>query len=381
MPRYTNHLGCSLKECILPTAFLFVLGGFCNLANAYDWGSDYGVNTGVGVHDNYRLTNDDEVNSTSIEFGGFASVEGTTEISRVGLALRAKNRSFSDSSIDDETSYNLSLNTSRTGERLSSYLRMAYDSASTTETELEDTGVNKDGTRNTVTISPGVGYQLDERNSVATDLSYRDVSYDTVSLTDYTNTSLSLSWIYQFDEARSVTTSYVYTVYDPDDPEDPDDDGTTDVNSVNIGYDFSTSEATAYNITLGVANVDGPQDSTTSGTGAFSVVHQADERNIITLALSRSYEGSGDGEVQEEDRINLLLNHALTEKSQVTFSAESFDTDDRNYYTLQTGYNYNYTREVVLSASYQYRRRNEDSFDVDSAHSNTLLFTLLYSPL
>ena len=383
MPKYNNQYGYSLCEYVLLAALFIVLGGSSNLASAYDWSTDYGINTGVGVHDNYRLTDNDETDSTSFEVGGFVNIEGRTEISRVGLALRAKNRNFSDSSIDDETSYNLALNTSRTGERLASYLSVDFDSASTTETELLDTGENKDGTRDTVTIAPGLSYQLDERNSLATDLSYRDVTYDKVSLTEYTNTSLALSWSYRFDETRSATTSYVYSVYDPDDPDDPDDDGTTDTNSLSLGYGFSTSEATAYNITLGVTDVDGPQDSTTSGTGAFNVNHQTDERNNFSLTLSKDYEGSGRGDVQERDRINLQWNHGLSDRSQTTVSAEGVNTDDRDYYTLAAGYNYNYSREVVLSASYRFRVRNEDedSFDADSANSSTLLFTLSYSPL
>jgi long-subunit fatty acid transport protein len=383
MPLNSNQLDHPLSEYVLPAVLFIVLGGSWNLASAYDWSSDYGINTGVGVHDNYRLTDKDETDSTSFEVGGFVSIEGRTEISQVRLALRAKNRIFSDSSIDDETSYNLALNTSRTGERLSSYLSLAFDSASTTETELLDTGENKDGTRDTVTIAPGLSYQLDERNSLATDLSYRDVTYDTVSLTEYTNTSLALSWSYRFDETRSVTTRYVYSVYDPDDPKDPDDDGNTDTNSLSLGYGFSTSEATAYNITLGVTDVDGPQDSTTSGTGAFNVNHQTDERNNFSLSLSRNYEGSGRGDVRERDRINLQWNHGLSDRSQTTVSAEGVNADDRDYYTLAAGYNYNYTREVVLSASYRFRVRSEDedSFDADSANSSTLLFKLSYSPL
>jgi opacity protein-like surface antigen len=172
-------------------------------------------------------------------------------------------------------------------------------------------------------------------------------------------------------------------VYDPDDPDDPDDDGTTDTNSLSLGYGFSTSEATAYYITLGVTDVDGPQDSTTGGTGAFNVNHQTDERNNFSLSLSKDYEGSGRGDVRERDRINLQWNHGLSDRSQTTVSAEGVNTDDRDYYTLAAGYNYNYTREVVLSASYRFRVRSEDedSFDADSANSSTLLFTLSYSPL
>ena len=386
----SNQFDYSLGEYVLPAVLLFVLGGWWNLASAYDWKTDYGVNAGVGAHDNYRLTDEDETDTASAEVGGFVNIEGTTEISRAGLALTAMNRSFSESSIDDETSYNLALNTSRAGERLSSYLSATFDSASTTETELLDTGDNQDGTRDTIAISPGLSYQLDERNSLATDLSYRDVTYDKVSLTEYTNTSVSLSWNYWLDDTRSITSSYVYSVYDPDDPDDPDDDGTTDTNSLNLGYGFQTSEVTAYNITLGVTNVDEPQNSTTSGIGSLNVNHQTDERNNFTLSLSKSYEGSGEGDVRDTDRINLQWNHGLSDRSQTTLSGEGVNTNDRDYYTLQAGYNYNYTREVVLSASYRFRVRSEDedsfaeeedSIDADSANSSTLLFTLSYSPL
>jgi hypothetical protein len=113
------------------------------------------------------------------------------------------------------------------------------------------------------------------------------------------------------------------------------------------------------------------------------VNHQTDERNNFSLSLSRDYEGSGRGDVRERDRINLQWNHGLSDRSQTTVSAEGVNTDDRDYYTLAAGYNYNYTREVVLSASYRFRVRSEDedSFDADSANSSTLLFTLSYSPL
>ena len=334
MLHHTKHRAHFSHGFALPATLLFTIGGCFNEAQAYDWGSDYGVSTGVGIHDNYRLTSENETDSASYEVGGFANVVGRTEISRVGLTLRTRYRTFSDSSIDDETSYNLALDTSRNDERLSSYLTVSYAEASTTETELEDTGVTEDGTRKTASISPGVGYQLDERNSVAADLNYRDVSYDTVSLTEYTNTSLSLSWSHGLDEARSITPSYVYTVYDPDDPEDPDDDGTTEINTVNLGYSHAVTQATSYNAVIGVSFVDEPQGSETSGVGSVSVVHEEDERNVLTMSLSRSYEGSGDGDVREEDRIDLQWDHALTEISQTVLSLGSLHTDNRDYYTF-----------------------------------------------
>jgi hypothetical protein len=176
MPLNNNQYAYSFGEYILPATLLFVLGGSWNLAGAYDWNTDYGVDTGVGAHDNYRLTDDDETDSSSAEVGGFISIEGTTEISSVGLSLSGRDRRFSDSSIDNEDSYNLALDTSRSGERIGSYLSLIFDSASTTETELLDSGVNEDGSRDTITISPGISYQLDERNSFGTVLIYSYVT-------------------------------------------------------------------------------------------------------------------------------------------------------------------------------------------------------------
>ncbi len=382
LTKHNNRHGRSFSGPVLPVTFFLVLAGCLNSVSAYNWENSYGVDTGVGAHDNYRLTDDNEVDTTSIDFGGFARIEGTTEISGLGLTLKARNKAFSDSSVDDETSYNLGLNTYRTNERLGSSLNVGYDSASTTQTELEDTGVNEDGTRDTVSIAPGLNYQFDEKNSLSMDLNYKDVTYDKVSLTEHSNTSASLSWRYTIDETRSVSTSYVYSLYDPSDPDDPDAEGDTDTNSLNLGYKFQTSEATTYDITLGVTDVDGPQISTTSGTGAFNAHHQTDARNNFSLSLSKSYEGSGAGEVQEQERLSLQWNHGLSDRSHTFLSADGTNKDDRGYLSFQAGYNYNYTREVVLSASYRFRTRTEDdSFDVDSASSNTLFLKLSYSPL
>jgi len=344
----------------------------CKSVSAYDWNNNYGANLTLGFDDNFRLSADDEIDTTSTSVGVFTALEGLTEISSIRLALGIDGTTYSESSIDDETSYNLSLDTARTGERLSGILNVRLESRATTETELLDTGfLEEDGTRDSVSVAPSLSYQMDERNSFSASLSVEDVSYDTVSLTEYTNNSVSLSWRYQLDETSSVSTSLQHAVYDPD------DDDETNTDSVYVGYELRASEATTYNFSVGFTEVERPDDSEDGNNYAFDVNHRPDERNSFALELSNSYEASGAGDVREEDSLNLQWDHALSERAQVTLSMEGVSTDDRDYdyYSFTAGSNYQYTPEIELSASYRYREREEDS---ESADSSAVFFSLSY---
>jgi len=352
---------------------VFSIAMVCKPVYAYDWNNDYGVDLTAGYHDNIDLSDDDEIDTSSGAIGVFADIEGTTEISRISLGLALTGTTYSDSSLDDETTYNLSLDTSRSGERLTGFLSVVLDREATRETETLDSEFDEqNGTRDSVTVTPGLSYEVNERNSFAASLRFVDVSYDTDSYTEYTDNSLLLSWIHQLDDASSISTNFEFAEYDPD------DDGTTDTNSVDVGYDYRASEATSYYFSLGYTKVDEPDDSTNGGTGEFAVDHQIDERNEFSLTLSKSYEASGEGDVSDEDRLNLGWNHALSEKVQFTLSTEVASRDDTDYYSVGVGSSYQYTREIALSADYRYRGREEDS---DDAKSSSILFTLSYSPI
>lgn len=341
--------------------------------HAYNWNNNYGVDLTAGYHDNIDLSDDDEINTSSGAVGVFANIEGLTEISSIRLGLGFTGTTYSDSSLDDETAYNLSLDTSRSGERLTGFLSVLLDREATRETEQLDSDFDaQDGNRDLVAVTPGFSYQVNERNSFSASLSFQDVSYDTNSYTEYTDSSLSLTWMHQLDEASSISTSYQYSEYNPD------DDDNTDTNSVDVGYDYRASEATSYYFSLGYTKVDEPDGSTNGGTGAFAVNHQTDERNNFSLTLSKDYQASGEGDVNDEDRLNLGWNHALSEKAQFTLSTEVASRDDTDYYSLGVGSSYQYTRETALSANYRYRAREEDS---DDANSSSILFSLSYSPI
>ena len=234
---------------VLP--LLFVPLFFLTSAYGYDWNRDYGVNASVGRDDNFRLTEVDPVETTSASLGVYADLDGATEISNLRFRVGARATNYSESSIEDTDEYYLSLATARRGERLSGSLDMSIRSESTTQTELLDTGNVVDGTRESANVAPGISYQLNERNSIYGNLSFSDVTYDTVSLTDYTDNAVAAGWRYSLSETSEVSINGNAFRYEPSDGD------STSITGLNFGYGFSTSEATRYNLTLGLQTPDG----------------------------------------------------------------------------------------------------------------------------
>ena len=251
-----------------------------------------------GQENNFRLAETNEIDTTSNSISVFANLQGSTEISSIRLTLGANSTTYSESEIDDSDGYNLSLDTSRRGERLSGSLTVSAASESTTETELLDTGSVIDGERRTASVAPGLSYQLNERNSVFANLSVRDVTYDTVSLVEYTDTAASFGWGYSLDEASDFSVTLRTSEYDPE------DDETTDIDSLSLGYKFRTSEVTSYAFSIGYSDVDRPDDSETSGDNTIDFSHQPDERNSFTVGFSDGYHGSGAGNALVESHGN-----------------------------------------------------------------------------
>jgi hypothetical protein len=339
---------------------------------AYDWNRDYGIDATIGRDDNFRLTEDDPVSTTSTSLGVFADLQGATEISSIRFAIGAGATAYSESSIEDSENYYVTFATMRRGERWSGNLDLSYNLEPTTESELLDTGRLVDGERIAVIIAPGASYQLDERNSIYANLSFNDVTYDTVSLTEYTDTSVSVGWVNQFSETSEASLNGRIGDYDPE------DDDTTTVTSFNVGYRWNTSDATQYNLALGYAERESPTETERDGDSSFEIRHSIDERNGFSILIANGFEPSGEGQVRYENRLNLRWDHALTERMQFLLTAEGVESDDRDYIEIVAGGSHQYTREIRFAANYRYRTQQNDTNDADS---NSIGFSLSWSPI
>ena len=359
-------------ESIARIAVLALILTPIHAAHGYTWDNDYGVDAGTGSDDNFRLSETDPIETTWNRAGFFASLDGTTEISSLRLVLDANQTDYSEAEIEDVTAYGLSMLASRRGERLSGNLDLSLDNRSTTETELLDTGAVIDGERKTASVAPGLEYRFSERNSLFANLTARDVTYDTVSLTEYTENAVSLGWRHSFDEANAFSASLSAWQYDPE------DDEATEVGSLSIGYDYRASETTRFGMTIGYSDVQRPDDSESSSDLSLEFERDIDERNRLRLLFRNSYEPSGAGEVREEDRLELQWNHGLSERASLTASATALGTDERDYYEVSLGAGYNLVRTVRVGATLRHR---EQEIGAAQADSSSVFVSLSYSPL
>ncbi len=359
-----------LLSRILTLTLLLNAASLLSAASAYDWNRDYGVDATIGYDDNFRLREDDPIATTSTSVGVFADLQGTTEISNLRFAIGASGTQYSESSIEDSERYYLALTTARSGERWSGNLNLSLSVVPTTESELLDTGVLADGDRKSYSLGSGVSYQVDERNSIYANLSFSGATYDTVPLNEFTDNSFSMGWVNQFSETSDVSINGSVSNFNPD-----GGDRTT-ISGLQLGYGWSTSEVTRYDLLLGYQEVDGPAGTDRDGNSSFAINHSIDDRNNFSLFMGRGYVGSGSGDVRYQSDLNLSWNHALAERMQFTLTAQGVSGDDRDYIGIVAKGRHQYTREISLAASYEYRNQQRDSGDADS---NSVSLSLSYS--
>ena len=107
-------------------------------------------------------------------------------------------------------------NWAKSGQLWSGSLNLSYKYQPTTDTEFEDSGKQVDGQRTEVSVAPGISYQISERNSIYSSIPVSDVTYDTDSFAEYTDTAVSAGWRHSLNEISEMSLNRV-SEYDPDD--------------------------------------------------------------------------------------------------------------------------------------------------------------------
>ena len=373
--RVRNSIPTNLFGGIIDCSFAFALClsvFFPSNAGAIEWRNDYTVSLTAERDDNFRLTEADPVETTSTSVFASGELRGEIdEVSNFQLGLVASTTTYSESSIEDSEDYSLFFRSQRRGERWSGSLDASFSLAPTTQTELLDTGNRIDGEREAIRVEPGINYQIDERNAIYLNLAFLDVNYDTVSLIEYTDNLLAVGWVNQISETSEVLINGTFSEFNPD------NDDLTTITGFSFGYGLSKTEVTRYDLTLGYAEADTPEEVNRDGNSSFEFRYIPDERNSFSIFVGNGFEGSGAGEVRHESRLNLNWNHALAERAQLSVNTEGVKSDLRDYVEILVSGRYQYTRELSFEANYRYRIQHIDTTEADS---NSILFSLQYSP-
>jgi hypothetical protein len=341
-------------------------------AYALNWEDNYGATIAAGYDDNLRLASANELETSFGSLALFARVDGRSAVTDVQLRVGINNDNYSDSEVDGRTTGNLSLSVNKQqSELLQTGVNLSYLIEPTLQTELSDSGILVDSTRDTVNVSPTLGYSLSERSSISVNLSFTDVSYGTDSFEEYQDNSISLGWSYNLDETSILSINLSRSQFDPVDAV------TTNSNSLYLGYNMRQTETLSYNFSAGFTDVDSAANSQTSNNYGVAISHTPDKFNDVTFDASRSLQASGTGVVREQDHLGLNWMHAFTEKVAGILTIDYIDSDDREYYSIQPDVNYRLSKNATISGNYRFSK--QDISSGDAAESNSLLFTLSYN--
>jgi hypothetical protein len=104
---------------------------------------------------------------------------------------------------------------------------------------------------------------------------------------------------------------------------------------------------------------------------------QRTELTRLELVLSRDAHPSGGGHLVASDQVRMDLNHRVAERSEIWLRAWVFrdsvlqgedPTIDRTYAEIEPGWNWNWTPELAVLASYRYRWQR---YEVDSSAASS----------
>lgn len=238
---------------------------------------------------------------------------GTDEY-KVGLAVNLE-RSSDESLSQNRSDPSLLLGWRRQSELGEMGLTAKYDQASTRATELAESGlVAADSTRTSKSLSGNWRKALNERNSLAADLEYKDISYDSGSYNDYTNLSGGLKYSHAVSERAEAFLHANASRYNPDGTGFPSNNY-----GALVGMKMLASERLDWTAQVGLSRTTGNDDGT--GWQGSYLLHYAGVRSDLNLEIGRYMNPSGEGGFAESDQVRASWGYAVDERTRAGVDA------------------------------------------------------------
>lgn len=292
------------------------------------------------------------------------------------------------------------------------------------DTRTPDAGLFLDDktVRNTLSVTPSAQWMLGETSILKFNIGRTDVSFDETSSTnysDYTYDNLQLSYNWLFSENHRIGLTGAYSEFDS-----PQSDFSYDQTVLSLDYTYTINETSNVSMSVGSRSLDSLAEDVTvaceangievpvgevSNTGECPVypflevitikddITQKNDGTVVNLAYSNQYQlssfkldmsrsviPSSFGSAQEEKRVGLFVNRALTERlnTDIKFSASETRTlegrstiNDRDRMQLSASMIYKLSRDINLILRYTYVEQTLLTTDQDSS-SNALMINL-----
>ena len=262
----------------------------------------------------------------------------------------------------------------------------------------EDTGdFSSNATVTTKSLAPTYQYQFTERDFAYTSFNYRESTYDTSRFSDNESMSFTGGWRRNLSERLTGGLALTYSEYES---ESEFIESEYDSYNLSVTSTYMISENWSFSGQVGYRTTDsetqslqgGPLQSERSAGSLFNFsTNYLGELNTLSFSVSRSLNPSGEGVVNETDRIAFNWNRNLAETLsfsinttyQESQSADDLSNNEREYFIFSPALNWQLQRNLALKMGYQYRQQKGTSFrgfDTidDKVDSNSVFLTVNY---
>lgn len=263
----------------------------------------------------------------------------------------------------------------------------------------EDTGdFASNATVESINIAPSYSYQLTEKDSIYASYNYSERKYsDTetdidnplgTSFNDNKTHTVTSGWQRTWTERLTAGLALTYATYKSEGIQQSE----YDTYNLAITSSYLLTEKWSISGQLGYRTLEneitpvlGPKLSDKSSGSLFNLsTKYSGEINSLSFSLSRSLAPSGEGNVNEQDRVSLTWDRKVSEKLsfninttyQESQTVDRFNTTDREYFQFSPGMSWKLQEDLNLRFGYQYREQK--SSDRGDADGNMVFITVGY---
>lgn len=262
-------------------------------------------------------------------------------------------------------------------------------------TAVEDSGnFNSNSQKTTFSIIPSVSYYLTELDVLKLNTHYSQTTYSTTDFSNNLSYSIGLDWQRQWTERYSSSVNLSYSSFQSSNTNlnTKLDSGTYNIN-VSSTY-FLTEQWKLFAVIGGRVTF---SENSFAGNGIKSQskgflidsgVSYKGESSFSQLSFNRSLMPSSQGQLQEQNKLNLNLSYQFTEHLSALLtasyqltnrSATNGEKNSRKNVILQPSINWHFLQDWTMSGSYRYRSQKSTGSQNKDVASNLFMLTINYN--
>ena len=391
-----------------------VIGGLLALgpvgAMAADWAYEPRVALSAEYDDNHRLTNvpGQEIEVYGPKLDARVVFRGSTPRTTFTLTPQVVFTKYIEGDEDDLENYHLRMGLNHDAERMDAFLNARYSSVITLGRFFPagagedpvlgqpDPGENvpRVATANRedrFDISPGVAFEITQRQALELGADYLDVSYDQQLPGDRDFENIALYANYRYKTSNMSTLSLLTTF----EQYDPIDDEATDYYSLSGEWARSWSETAKVYLRAGASFVDstpvpggGNSSSSSSGFSGGVGAEWTYQVTRLFVDLNQYLDPNGDGQLVNRTQLRMGLSRDLSQKTVLTLGLRAINDDappgddtyqGQQYASADVGFRWRMARQWTLFGGYAYRWKERDDA-VNDATSNSLNLGVAWQP-